>query len=701
MKKQTLMLTLLLALSITIPMFTTRSFAYDVTKTPATSPKVIEWINTTAYDTLLTNPEFLVAHPASAVPFDTVIYIDGKDVFGKDIEANALIPANAGQQFPFIFNDTNTVPPKPVAFAQITKIFQANGTDNERFKISTQPYPDTVTVTPSSITLAPYPVYLGEFDASHVYTPTNNYAVGNGLPYKTQDVAVEPYNPEPLQIVVNWADGSGTTPTPDLIPQKDEVGGATNSPTAPVTVTIEGLDLKGNPLTVPVTINNGDKFVSVNGVFSTVCKVWSTGPDSYYIFTNPTLSRDLFYYYLLIDHVTIHPGSYDILANPDATDAATVPTYLGVTNVTVALRDADGNLIKAADYGKDANGYQKHIIVNFYSSGGKIQPSTGVYIEAGGMTAVANLTADTNPRTVNVTADANVPPCQAGYHPELDLFVWTQMTFDGVNSANGYTWGDWPITTMQWGYTDPSGTCHTFNDPPKPWLPSTLGGPTSDGIKLDGPIYEVAIPLWTGCNLVSSPVSPLLVGNYYTNYPTTVTEAAGSPMTYPTITNKGIPMDYLFGKTSAVDTIEAIWWYDTTSAPYWHVYIPGVSADPSCYFRDGVGYWIKAEQPCTLEISGVWLENGPFTPPTISLKGNSWSLVGVTSINAIQTSQYLESTMGSTGIQAAGPVWQYTAPSSAYPSWLQQGWIRDPSMVYPGQAFWVYNKVPTSINIAP
>jgi hypothetical protein len=131
------------------------------------------------------------------------------------------------------------------------------------------------------------------------------------------------------------------------------------------------------------------------------------------------------------------------------------------------------------------------------------------------------------------------------------------------------------------------------------------------------------------------------------------------------------------------------------------VYVPGVSHDPTAYFRDGVGYWIKADKPCTLEISGVWLENGPFTPPTYSLTGNSWSLVGVTSLTGIQTSQYLESTMGSTAVEAAGPVWQYSNPlMTNIPAGIA-GWQRDPTWVWPTQALWVYNKVPTSINIAP
>jgi hypothetical protein len=270
---------------------------------------------------------------------------------------------------------------------------------------------------------------------------------------------------------------------------------------------------------------------------------------------------------------------------------------------------------------------------------------------------------------------------------------------------------------MQWGYyTAISGVTvesYTGNEPAKPVLPPELGGPAVDGIKLDGPIYEVDIPLYVGCNLVSSPVSPLMAGGYYTNYPKTVKEIVDPADPYvslPGVTNnEGIPMDKLLSETDAVGCIEAVWWLDppdfslpTADLFYgkqvWHVYIPGVTADGDAYFKDGVGYWFKADKPCTLEFSGVWMENGPFTPPTYQLVANSWNLMGVTSLTGINITDYLSSIAGSSYIQGAGPVWVY----KHNPATQVGFWVRNPPEgLWPGEAFWVYNKLPTDEYIAP
>jgi hypothetical protein len=253
----------------------------------------------------------------------------------------------------------------------------------------------------------------------------------------------------------------------------------------------------------------------------------------------------------------------------------------------------------------------------------------------------------------------------------MNLFTWTEMTFDGINSVL-FT-GGWPIHTLMCGYTDATGASISMNAPFRQWLPPELGGPAPNGIKLDGPLYEVMISLQVGCNLISSPVYPMLGTAQYQ-------------------LGAGIPMDLLFGYTSATDTIEAIWWYDGT----WHVYIPGVP-DPTAFFTDGVGYWIKAEKACTLELSGVAMENAPFAPHEYHLR-HSWNLIGFTSIeHGMPTDQYLESlatdTRASDSIASAvGPIWVYDAPS--------RSWTRDPAMLWPTHGYWMNYKL-ASGDLAP
>jgi hypothetical protein len=604
MKKKSTVLILLLALSMIsmIPMLSVKPVAvaepvtYPSSSYPGSATPIIKWYTPTGYDDYLTlawNPEYLTLHTIMEVPSQTTVIIQGKDVFGQNIEASVFLNGTCdhkvGAEQDFIFNDTHSG--MPVAFAAITGIYQQNGTHNCQFLIKTQPEPF----------YEDNPLYGGEYLGEYHNTPglgwlpgqyrwgqTNNpakygtpgtkYLVGHGAGkgLTIQDVPVEPSNPDPLKVLINWHETDG-----DLYPDSgDSYGtGADN----PGWLWIEGLDERGNKVTENFTIPYHASEVDIPGcTYSTICKVLGNATDSYYILTKPMPPRVLFTYTILIDHITIHPECYDILAYPYNTSATEYP---GVTNVTIALRDHDGNLVHAA----------ANITVNFATSGGKIQPSCDIFIQPCHVTAMANLTADTNARTVNVTADANVPACT--FCPALNLFAWTEMTFDGINSVL-FDDSTPRIHTMMWGWNSWNGTAwfssYTGPIPPKPWLPPELGGPSADSetgyFKLDGPIYEVMIPLYTGCNLISCPVHPFLCNTYYCH-------------AYPTATNNyGIPMDLLFGRTSATTCIEAVWWYCDTS---WHHYVPTVDAQGSDYFHDGVGYWIKAEKPCTLEISGV------------------------------------------------------------------------------------------------
>jgi hypothetical protein len=144
-------------------------------------------------------------------------------------------------------------------------------------------------------------------------------------------------------------------------------------------------------------------------------------------------------------------------------------------------------------------------------------------------------------------------------------------------------------------------------------------------------------------------------------------------------------MQWLFSATDAF-AICAIWSYNASSRT-WNCFSPLLDGlEPICpatCFQDGVGYWIKANQACTLEISGVMGENGPFTPAEYPVY-SSWNLMGFTSVNGLATSAYLESLATgstSTALSAVGPVYVYDAQNHV--------WTRDPAMLWPGQGFWM------------
>jgi hypothetical protein len=753
MKKTVIPLLLLLALS-TIPILLTKPVKAETI--PSAKPNVVQWYTPSGQSdagSLSSNPEFLylyVEGDTTPIVTQTTIILQGTDAYGKNIEAEVLL--NGSHDHPiqkqtyYLFNDT--IDNKPVAFSSICHILQQNGSDGNKFSIYTGPNGGNPAPTP------PWPQYLGEYHEGDgwkpgVCTPAWSTMFPSGqwpYPYLTTTgplsgpggvtsvpYQVEPINPDPLEVVVQWNDHANTDKTHwDLIPQADEISGAN----APETLYIQGLDEQGNKLTATVNIYSGNKTVpvstgSVTHTWSTICNVWGSGGsgNSFYIFTNPAPVRCLCYYTILIDHMSIHPSTYDILANPN--------DPCGFALIYVALRDQDGNLVHATTYTNPTD-----IDINFATTAGTVKPSSDVHIKTSSYYNWTTLWADTNPRTFRVSADAIVPELDLTsgkqVHPSLDLFVYTEMTEDGVSTVfSSGSSGGTMVDALMWGYTttafDPKTGCYDIPvagpygptpAPAKPYLPYPIG-PDADGIKLDGPIYEVTIPLYQGCNLISTPVSLILGDEGYSNYPKEFIEYAdGSPPVKEStdLYTGGIPMDLLFGKTEAVNCIEAVWWYEDpaifdtglTLPPKtymaWHVYIPGVSDDPGAFFHDGQGYWVKAEKACALELSGVWLENGPFTPPTYELKANSWNLIGVTSLCGISIADYLTGANSgtiSTGtipstdtgvsvLSAVGPVWVYEARYAPY------GWARNPTWgLWPGEAFWVYNKTPEDLYIAP
>ncbi len=637
---------------------------------------LIEWYQPTGYADMLTlsnNPEWLKLWTNYYVHSTTTIVVQGTDVWGKNVEGKVVIPQGTPESRIFVFNDTHTDPPVPVTFASITGIYQQNGTNCNSFQIRTHD--------------VQYEEFLGyyAFDSldpgfSHGWHPSYFIPHGNDIPATPSPYPYEPANPEPIKILINWLDEDG-----DLYPdQGTGSAGNHNGELYPqetsqqaqydATVWIEGLDARGNKLIISVEVNAGDSMILLgNGgspddpVFSTICKVWGGAPgDEYYILTEPQPQRNLFTYRIRIHHITIHPDSYDILANPDPFFD---PIYPGHAWITVALRDIDDHFVHWGD--PNPNNY---IIVNFATSAGRITPSNDVRIYLCQVTARALLCADTNARTINVTANANVPLVE-GKCPGMNLFAWTELTEDGINSVRTLT--DGAIHVMMWGYnsqyynygTKSYQTFATFTGPvpPKPWLPPELGGPEPTDIKFDGPIYEVEIPIWVGCNLISSPVHPILSTIFHTGYPTIPN-------------NNGIPMELLFGATSAQDCIEIIWWYE---AGQWGYFIPATGGvRGNAFFRDGLGYWIKAEKECTLEISGVVMENAPFTPPEYPVYP-SWNLVGFTGIERLETEDYLQS-LSLGNWEFWGPVWTYTARGGY--------WTRNPGILYPTYGFWMYYK---------
>jgi hypothetical protein len=685
MKKIAILLVLLLALSIAAPLLLTQSG--NASRIP--TPNIVVWETNGQSNELglEKNPEYLRAYTPAGDKFysTTAIHITGLDEYNQSIEAVATIPngTDSSSYFPFVDPHTNL----PVAFSQITGIFQQNGTESTYVTIQTSPVPFEQYIGFYSVGTGYEPgQYYFDWSSTtgnpfygDAPLPAGRYWQANGpnkLATNTTTEPVQPANPDPIKVEINWYCSND-----HLIPQSSDISGS-NTPT-PVNLTIEGLDQQGRKLKENVTITPGEKTAIVDcdgNTWSDICKVWGGyAQDEYEILTHPNNSSPLFKYYIWIDHLLLYPKYYDILGNGNLTD--------GKTPITVVLADQDGNLVHA----------DHDVVLNWWTSGGIIDPSYNTSILPYHEYTYANLTADSNPRTIKVVVDANVPADSLGdgliSMGERNLMAWTEMCFDGVNSV--LQTPSWPLHTMTCGYDTANGSTVTMNAPFEPALEEALdlvpvgvaSAPTTTLLgyllppyKLDGPLYEVTIPFYPGCNLISCPVYPIMA-----NY---TSEAFGG---------QGIPMKDLFGNTSATQTIEAIWWYAWNSSTHqmqWYTYIPGTTKT-NYNFTDGLGYWIKAEKSGTLEISGVLGENAPFTPAEYEVHA-SWNLMGVTETNGVSISDYLQGlSMGDASF--AGPVWVYYANTRT--------WVRNPSYgLWPTEAFWVYyknNTVLTNPTIAP
>jgi len=712
--------------------------AVSVLPPPTPNPQVV-YTSVAAANSLLANPEYLKVRTVGTIHTTTTIIVQGTDENGQPIQASVTIPGGTSFEQQLLLNDT--ISKKPVTFATINSIIQQNGTHNDQFQLWTQPEPYT------NIHYGwAYPTYLGEyhliqgvgwqpglmapaFDSNyidplgHQIFVYGNYLIGQGpgthpLVSKTPP---EPSNPDPLVVYINWIDQIQPN-LGDLIPEGDSLAwGAQNSygsselgPTATAQFStvlwIEGLDQAGNKLIGTCTITQYDIYdtvVTPNGAtFAVVCNVWGgVAGESYYIMTNPTASRQILTYTVMIDHVNLYPHSYDILASGPG-PLPTVGGYpitsavrnVNTTIITAVLMDADNNVVHSSSNTQPvAPSLVTQIFLNFYTSGGSISPGEVVmgYLQA---SADANLTSDTNARTIKVVVDAVVPACTAA--PALNLRSYVEVTEDGVNSALST---GWPIHQLMWGYNDtanPAGV--NLPATPKPPLeelgieedPAEVGDPDTGGlgrgeedygimnVALDGPIYEIAIPLYQGCNLISSPVHPLLGSS--TEYPGGTYYSPSWP-TLPL--HAGIPMSLLFSSTEAQLTIDSVWWYDAV-AGVWHFYVPAMPLlgdGPGAMFKGGVGYWIKVEKPCTLELSGVIMENAPFTPSSYIIANGKWNLLGFTSVVPLTLATALEgmyATNTATSVGRFNPVWVWDAKL--------QVWTRDPASLWPTQGFWTW-----------
>lgn len=100
---------------------------------------------------------------------------------------------------------------------------------------------------------------------------------------------------------------------------------------------------------------------------------------------------------------------------------------------------------------------------------------------------------------------------------------------------------------------------------------------------------------------------------------------------------------------------------------------------------DGWAYWVKAEKPCTLVISGRIMDQYDkktgFGLPPMYLMAMGWNMVGVTSIRMpIATADYLESLHNlGLGEKLWGPLWVYRG-----------SWIRNPATLYPTEGMWLF-----------
>jgi len=429
------------------------------------------------------------------------------------------------------------------------------------------------------------------YDEKTGYSPAIDPATG---------FAVEPPNPDPLKVAIDWIDADG-----DGQPDEEECL------TRPFdqTITIIGLDQYGNKLEAKFTIPAG---VAIQPL-DVICHTWSTVCDvmggefdvSYYIFTHPEPERSMFTYKIRIDHIEVTADPKNILADGEMK-----------SEITITLKDRDDHEVHWAMYYQYPDVPSRDIEINVAATGGRVTPSLDIRIPGCNTRARTTLTSDTNPRIVRVNALALIP--ELSQHDAMELEDDDIVCFDGINSV-----------------------------PHKPILEIVdIGGEGS------GRHYAIFRTLAEGCNLISIPVIP----------------------------DEKLTWDQL--PCSSLSLISVA----TYQGGAWLYYDFVAGTGDAIPIVDGWAYWVKAEKPCTLVLSGRIMDQydratGFGLPPTYPM-AMGWNLVGVTSIQVpIATADYFQSLHNlGLGEKLWGPLWVYRGTE----------WVRNPATLYPTEGLWLF-----------
>ena len=283
---------------------------------------------------------------------------------------------------------------------------------------------------------------------------------------------------------------------------------------------------------------------------------------------------------------------------------------------------------------KDIDGHELHwtrpsdeliappVEINVAASGGKVKPSLAIEIEGCHTNATTTLISDTNARIVKVSALALIPEVRDKYGSILhEKMQLTDYTYVGFDGLNSVPY------RIKYNVLD-------------------IGVLTGERTN-----YVVRLRLDKGCNLISIPVVP----------------------------DERLTWDMLPCAGQCLISVA------TYQGGVWLCYDFRAEIGDIIPIVDGCGYWVKAEKPCTLVISGTTMDqydpDTGFGLPPIYPMAMGWNLAGVTSTTPIDTADYLESLKNlGLGEKLWGPVWVYR----------EGRWYRNPSKLSPTEGLWLF-----------